>query len=469
MSPTVPIALFCWPLVVLVLFAVLKPRQAALAGFLGGWLFLPMAGYEFAGLPGYGKMEAASYGALVGMLLFDSARLGRLRFSWIDIPIVVWCLVPMASSLTNGLGAYDGASAVWGQSVTWGAPYLIGRMYFSDLEGLRTLAIGVVVGGLLYVPLCLLEVRVSPLLHVWLYGFHQHSWQQTYRFDGWRPTVFMQHGLAVGMWMTSASLVALWLWWTGAVRRVWSFPMGWVVVAIVVTTVLCKSAGAIALLAVGAIALAIAKVFRTNTVFAVLALVPVLYMGLRAPGIWDGSHLLEAVESIVPSKQGSLRYRIDAESTLAEHALWRPTFGWGGHGRNRPSRMGDDVRDWATDGLWIITLGQRGVIGLVAMSAIILLPTLLLLVRLPSAFWLHPKTAPVAALGLVLALFMVDCLFNAMVNPIFVLATGGIGGWLVTGSAMYPRASAASKRRRSERCDYGGMVMVVADRIEDPA
>lgn len=449
----VPIALFGWPVVVLFLFATIQPRHAAVVSFVGGWLFLPMAGYEFAGLPGYGKMEAASYGALIGMLLFDSSRLGRLRFSWFDIPIVVWCIVPMASSLTNGLGAYDGASAVWGQVVTWGVPYLIGRMYFSDLEGLRTLALGVVVGGLLYVPLCLLEVRLSPRLHIWVYGFHQHSWRQSYSFGGWRPTVFMQHGLAVGMWMTTVSLVALWLWWTGAIKRVWSVPMGWIVVALIVTALLCKSTGAIGLLGVGVIALAITKVCRTRTAMAILLLIPLLYMGLRAPGIWDGSDLLDAVESVVPSKEGSLRYRIDAENILAEHALRQPIFGWGAHGRNRPSRMGYEVENLATDGLWIITLGQRGVIGLVSMSAVILLPTLLLLIRLPSSFWLHPRTAPAAALGLVLILFMVDCLFNAMANPVFMLATGGIGGLLIAVSPADIRRMRSAVFRRADRSD----------------
>src|SRR5690606_24521888 len=189
----------------------------AATAFIGGWLFLPMAGYEFAGMPGFGKIEAASYGALIGVLLFDSSRLGRFRLSWIDLPMIMWCLVPMASSVTNGLGAYDGASAVWSQSVMWGVPYLIGRLYFSDLEGLQVLAKAMVVGGLLYVPLCLLEIRMSPRLHIWVYGFHQHVWRQSHAFGGWRPTVFMQHGLAVGMWMTVVSLLAIWLWWSGAV------------------------------------------------------------------------------------------------------------------------------------------------------------------------------------------------------------------------------------------------------------
>ncbi len=89
---------------VLVLFAVMPPRRAVIASFVGAWLFLPLVGYALPGLPDYTKMSATCYGVLLGMLLFDGARLFQFRPSWIDLPIVVWCLVPLASSISNGLG-----------------------------------------------------------------------------------------------------------------------------------------------------------------------------------------------------------------------------------------------------------------------------------------------------------------------------------------------------------------------------
>lgn len=428
----IPIALFGWPIVVIALFAMIPPRIAAATAFIGGWLFLPMAGYEFAGLPGFGKIEAASYGALIGVLLFDSSRLARLQFRWIDVPLIVYCITPLATSLANGLGAYDGLSLVWGQAVSWGVPYLLGRLYFADVEGLRTLAVAIVVGGLLYVPLCLLEIRLSPRLHIWVYGFHQHLWRQSYSLGGWRPTVFMQHGLAVGMWMTTASIVALWLWWTGALRRVWAIPLGWLVPAMFATAILCKSAGAITLLIAGCLVLAVTRTIKSQVAFGCLLLMPMLYMGVRAPGIWDGSSLLAAAELVVPSKEGSLRYRIEAENILAEHALRQPILGWGGHGRNRPSRMGHDVENLATDGFWIITLGQRGAIGLIAVSSVILLPPMLFFLKVPIQDWWHPKISSAAVLSMILILFMIDSLFNAMLNPVFVLAAGGLSGWLLS-------------------------------------
>ena len=34
--------------------------------------------------------------------LFDAGRLLRYRVSWVDLPILAWCLTPFASSVTNG-------------------------------------------------------------------------------------------------------------------------------------------------------------------------------------------------------------------------------------------------------------------------------------------------------------------------------------------------------------------------------
>ena len=62
---------------------------------------------------------------------------------------------------------------------------------------------------------------------------------------------------------------------------------------------------------------------------------------------------MRAVEMVAtPGRVDSLRYRLDAEEILAEHALRQPVFGWGAWGRNRPARMGHDEPDMAPDGLW---------------------------------------------------------------------------------------------------------------------
>jgi len=91
-------------------------------------------------------------------------------------------------------------------------PYFIGRVYFTDAESVRELAIGFFISGLIYIPICLFEIRMSPQLSKWLYGFDAGFSGQ--RLGGWRPTGLMASGLMLGMWMTAASLCAVWLWYT---------------------------------------------------------------------------------------------------------------------------------------------------------------------------------------------------------------------------------------------------------------
>lgn len=434
-SILVPITLFGWIPLILLLFLLLPPRRAVIVAFIGAWLFLPMAGYSITGLPDFTKTTATSYGALLGVVLFDAARLTRFRPSWIDLPMAVWCLVPLASSITNGLGLYHGVSGIFGAVVLWGLPYLIGRLYFSDLAGLRELGLAIFIGGLIYVPFCLYEIRMSPQLHHMFYGFHQHSFAQTIRFGGWRPTVFMQHGLAVGMWMTAASLIGVWLWSSGSARHILRVPIGLLVVSLLVTTILCKSLGAIVLLALGLAVLLCIHQFRSSLSLAVLILTPLIYMAARSTGSWSGSQPVALAEMVSESHAGSLQMRLDSEDILAQRAWQRPIFGWGSWGRNRV--VSDQGYDQAmTDGLWIIYFGRHGLVGLSCFALILLLPPAMLVYRLWPCNPRRPELAPALALGTVLGLYCLDQLLNAMVNPVFILASGAVASVAISPRVM---------------------------------
>ena len=79
-------------------------------------------------------------------------------------------LLPSDSSLANGLGVYDGISGSFANLDRWVLPYFIGRLYFGDKEGMRELAVGIAIGGIIWVLPCLFEMRMSPMLHGMVYG-----------------------------------------------------------------------------------------------------------------------------------------------------------------------------------------------------------------------------------------------------------------------------------------------------------
>jgi hypothetical protein len=427
----------------LVLFMIMPARRAVLATLLVGTLLLPMATYSIQGVPSYSKFSATSLALLLGVFIFDSGRVAGFRPHILDLPMLVWCVSPFGSSLTNDLGVYDGISAAAEQVLIWGAPYFIARLYFGDREGLRELALAIVVGGLIYMPLCLYEIRMSPQLHATLYGFHQHDFSQTYRLGGWRPTVFMQHGLAVGMFMTIASLLAVWLWQTGSVRRLMGVPMVFIVAPLLVTTLLCKSTGAMVLLVAGLGALYAATAFRSRLILVLLVLPPMLYMTARGPLGWSGQELVETAGLLGEARAQSLETRVFHETLLIEKAMHRPALGWGRWGRNRVTD--EHGRNQSiTDGLWIITLGTMGVVGLAAMMGWLLAPALGVFLRIPAVG--SAATAAPLALAVALSLYASDAILNAMLNQFWMV----IPGALVTALALSARArrSAARAPRR---------------------
>ena len=426
-GPLVAIMLFAWLPLITVIFALLPPRRAVVACFIFAWLFLPVARYDIPMVPSYDKMSATSWGVLLATLVLDTSRFFKFRPKWPDALMLGFCLSTGISAITNGFGPYDAFAGMFDSMVVWGIPYFIGRLYFTDLGSLRELAFGVVIGGLLYVPLCLFEIRMSPQLHAMVYGYHQHSWLQTMRYGGWRPTVFMEHGLMVGMWMATSTIIAFWLWQRGGVKQIQGIPAYAFVGVLAITTVLVKSTGAIALVVIGVSTLWATKQAKHQWPLLCIGGFVMVYIALRSTGLWSGDMLVSTAELVFGQERtNSLAFRIDNEKVLSAHGRERFMFGWFGYGRNR---VFDELgREVPTDSMWVITFGRTGALGLFTQFGILVAGATLLYRRVPPRMWEHPAVAPAVALSVVVAMWCVDCLFNYMYNPVFLLAVGGLIG-----------------------------------------
>src|SRR5262245_36729376 len=156
------IVLAGWIPVVFFLFLALPRRTALLVALVGGWLFLPVGIIRRQGFPDFDKTNATAFAPLIAVLLLDTSRLLRFRPGWRDLPVALLCVAPLFSSLSNGLGAYDGFASILPAAAAWGIPWLLGRLYLRDADGMKQLARAIVVGGSIYVPLCLYEIRMSP-------------------------------------------------------------------------------------------------------------------------------------------------------------------------------------------------------------------------------------------------------------------------------------------------------------------
>ncbi|MFB8790983.1 MAG: O-antigen ligase domain-containing protein [Potamolinea sp.] len=441
MTPLVPLIMWgCIP-AVLYIFSRLPPQRAMVMSMVGAWLFLPLAIFKVPGIPPYTKMAATGYGVLLATMVFDAVRLTTFKPGLLDLPMLIWCLCPFASSITNDLGPYDGFSASFAQVVTWGLPYFLGRIYLNNLEGMRQLAIGIFAGGLIYIPFCLVENAKGPLLHLIIYGFNAfEDWGQAKRYGGWRPVVFMQHGLMVGVWMMSAALIGLWFWKTGTLKKLWNIPVKRLAIAVTISFILCLSTGAYILLLLGLLILFTGKWLRTSLPLIILISGISFYLYVGVSGTFSSKDIIAGMSVVFsPDRVASLKFRFDNEEILGDKARQRMLFGWGGFGRNRVfDQNGKDIS--ITDSLWIIAFGINGVVGLSSLTASFFLPVLsFALIRYPARSWSNPKVAPAAILAVLLILYMLDCVLNAMVNPIFALTCGGLSGLVQKDTEPYDR------------------------------
>jgi hypothetical protein len=412
---------------VFVAFWQLGPRRGMIVSILAGWMFLPY-------FDGYGKQVPLLHTKrmfvpaviLAASILTDARRWSRLRFRLrlADLPVLAMVAVYPIASWANGLGAYETGSAGLESVLAWGVPYLLGRLYLTDERAVREFARALATAALLYVPLCLWEIRMSPQLHRELYGFYQSAFMNAMRYGGYRPMVFMQTGLMLAWFIGCGTLAAYWLWRTRASSRVLGIPMMYVAGVLGVTLVLCKSTGALFLTVIGILVLEAATRFRSYLLIIALAVVPPLYCAARTNG-WSGELLIQQASRWVNADRAwSLRYRINNEDLLIWKALQKPWTGWSRGSFQVVDERGRLVS--VSDGLWIIVLGSAGIPGLVALLSLKIAPVLALGRRVKARQWANPALAAPAILCIVLLLTAVDDLLNAMETPVYAVSAGAV-------------------------------------------
>jgi O-antigen ligase len=236
--------------------------------------------------------------------------------------------------------------------------------------------------------------------------------------------------------MTAATLIGGWMWYTGDLPELHLGPIRirplYTVGMLAVTALLCKSSGAIGLGVVGAAVLFLTVTFRTRLFLAAVLLLPAGYVYARVWAGWTGMEMAEVLgEYFDRERSASVIFRLENEKLLIGRAMESPIFGWGGWGRARVyDEEGRDVT--VTDGLWILAFGDRGMVGLVSLGAVLALPANRVLRRYPPRLWARAPYGVGAVLAVNLALFFIDGIANAMINPVFLLSAGGLNGLIGT-------------------------------------
>ncbi len=445
--------LLLWPLFSVVLFGLIRPRRrAAMASLLIGMLFLPEAEIELAGLPNLDKNAIVGLGLLLAALGYDADRLTRFRPHWVDLFALAFVMAPVLNvSFADTLfpmpfqfGVASGLSFFLGLT----GPYLIARLYIRDFTALRELALAIVIAGLVYVPVCLWEGRMSPQLHTKIYGFFPGaSFSMSKRWGGFRPVGFTSDGLMLSILMAGTAIVA-WAVWQGQSVRAFRFnkfavhPF-WVAWTLAATTVWCRSTGAIILLMMAIPVLWITRKFQTRLALIGFLLIPPIYMTVRLPELVSSQVILDLLSPILPeARLASLEFRLTQEDVLNEYTwqhLWLGRGGYGGLQVFDATTGRTAVNNDVVDATWMILSGKWGLFGLLGYYCMLMMPAILVAARIPKAYLRHPIIACVIGLTLVLGIRGIDALTNGFLSPIYMFLSGALLGVLPQFSRTQPK------------------------------
>lgn len=438
-GPLPGLALLAWIPLSIFIFARYSAPRATVICIFGAHLFLPeLAAFDFPLVPPMDKDRLSSLTALVLLWMFHPRRVADCGpYTLIGLLFTAQLVQEFGSVFTNqdglsygiwrvthlpGLTPRDALSGGIRTFLDLAVPFWVGRMCFGSSRDLREGLRQFVWLGIIYLPLVAWELRMSPNLHTYVYGYPPHSdFLQTVRWGGWRPQVFTRHGLTLAMDMLGVFLLAVAL---GRARvQVWSHSAKLLNVVLGAMLLLCKSTGAILY---GLFSFPLLRSFSPRWILRVavsLALVALTYPYTRATGLFPTEYLLEQAEKISKDRADSLAFRFHHEEVLLEKALERPVFGWGGYGRNRVYHPGNGEDLSVTDGAWVLFMGTGGLVGLFLTFFYLAYPVLHAWLVSSKVRRLGDRVL-MSAVALYLSLTLVDLLPNAGLGPVQLLLAG---------------------------------------------
>ncbi|MBO9397919.1 hypothetical protein J7400_14625 [Shimia sp. R9_2] len=456
--------LMLWPVVIWRLFVSLPPGRALIWSLLGAYLLLPPppAEFDFPLMPALDKTSLPNLAILIVVVFVLPQRPKLLPESvlarWL---LAIFVLSPVATVLSNGepliftemfiRGLYlQDAVAQPINNFILVIGFLLARALLQTRADQRDLLIALMIGGLAYSLPILLEVRLSPQLNNWVYGYYQHLFSQTIRGGGYRPMVFLYHGIWLAYFVLTALLAALALWRADSGQMRAKFLLATLYLAAVL--VLCKTlATLVYAAAAGCVILFMGRRAQVR-VAALLAALMLFYPALKLANLVPSDAIVAQAEAVSAERAHSLNFRIVNEDILFERAMEKPLFGWGIWGRNHLRDSTTGAITTVSDGYWIIVIGVWGWVGYLAQFGLMALPIWLIfrelrhahvqeqdrlrsersykLLDAPSARdtsedGLSPYIGPLAVM---LGFNMIDMLPNATLTPTTWLIAGTLFG-----------------------------------------
>lgn len=439
------LALMAWPIVAVLLFRLLPLQRALVWTIISGHLLLPSATQmKIPMLPAIDRQLVPAASALILCALMAprlkvaddlSARFGRnVIFALLALVLITPILTVLQNTapvidgkvFLPGLRLYDAyglISLILFQMI----PLWLGLRYLNNREGHRAILEVIAISGVVYTFPALFEIRMSPQLHTWVYGFFPHDFIQSMRDGGFRPQVFLNHGLMLGIYFCMSIIASAALY--REARREKKNAVHWLIAVLWLTLVLylSKSLGALILaIAFATVTLLFGRRLQVG-VAVVVAVVVMFYPMLRGAGWIPVDTAYELAKSINEERAASLKFRLDNEDALLAHANEKPIAGWGSWGRNSLWDPFTGRMTSITDGIWLNFIGVYGWLGYIGRFGLLTVPILFFALRRKVA----SPSLITPGLIMVLAATLTDLLPNAgLVNYVWLMA-GAVAGYVL--------------------------------------
>ena len=432
-----------WPVITAILWVKLPPTRALLISMIAGYLLLPPypAVIDLPLLPPLGKDTLPAMCCTVMALALYGREVRLLPDSLLARGVIaVFLLSPVFTVFTNGeplvwgprylpgLSAKEAVSSVIAQAVIL-LPLLLGRHFLSRVAEQRELCLALVIGGLAYSLPILIELRLSPQMNIWVYGFFQHLFEQMMRGNGYRPIVFLYHALWVSFYlMTAVVLVAALARQAEGPRKLHFLVILGYLAAVLV---LSKSYAAMFYAAACVPAVLFWRSRMILRVAVLLAAIALIYPLAKANQWVPEEQIVALAGRMGEDRAHTLKFRFDNENVLVARAAEKPLFGWGLWGRNHVYDTADGKFLTITDGRWVIILGVLGLVGFLAEFGLLALPIFMLWWRSRAAAGntaLAGANAYAAPLALLLGVNMFDLIPNATITQLTWLMAGALIG-----------------------------------------
>jgi hypothetical protein len=427
--------MFGWPLVCLAFFSRLPFEKAIVWSLLGGFLLLPSAlEVDPHVLPPLDKMGVTSLATLLLCWAYGTQAPRPRRSVLLYIFALGVVVSPLMSSLDNSEelralgssipGFYPLTALKFaGRNLLLLLPMYIGSRFLSTDSARSALLKALPTAMVFYSLPMLFEIRMSPQIHRWVYGYFPHSsFAQQIRNGGFRPVVFFSHGLALALFTALALLAGLVL--VRARERVLGQKAALVAAYLGGLLVLCKSLGPVIYTVVLAPLILVTRPRTWLKVACAASLILCAYPLLKNLGLAPTQLVSRVASSISPDRMNSFSARVENEDALLAKANQKPLFGWGGWGRNRiyDKWTGQDIS--VTDGGWIIQYGCYGWFGYLSLYGLLAVALFRALGATDKE--VSPANLNRAGIALLLAVYIIDSIPNGSYFSMVFLFAGSI-------------------------------------------